>query len=255
MSSPAIPLNANNATNTVYTGAAPCEGSKTMPILVAFSLGNNYSLDLTSIINQGFISNVQTVYVDNSANPEPVSFTMGVTNQVVTFPAYCQGYMPVLQPNPPVLLIACAGSASVRIQLLNYFMPPIMYNTLTQDWTFTNTGQLEVSDTALDALITNGTLPVTTEPYVASDTDHSTTIITGGTPQIAIGANASRKGFTLANPDTATETLYYMYGSGTAGKIPLGPGQTYESGPIVSGQSIYVVAATTAHAYTAYEAN
>lgn len=96
-------------------------------------------------------------------------------------------------------------------------------------------------------------LPVSGLPNLLTVTDKSGTIAAGGSAQVAIAANTSRKSIIIHNPSTATEILQVKFGSG-GGYIDLLAGGTldYSSGNVPAGD-IYVVAATTLHAFTAYE--
>jgi hypothetical protein len=133
----------------------------------------------------------------------------------------------------------------VQIQLLNFFVPPGIWYT---------TG-VPVDDLTLAAVISNGAVNVNSTPLtVTGPTDGKGTIITGGTAQVLFAANAARKRWKLANPSTATEILQYAYALNTNSFYDLPPGTTYdEADNAVSGDEIWVKAATTAHAFVANE--
>lgn len=87
-------------------------------------------------------------------------------------------------------------------------------------------------------------------------TDRSGTITTGGTAQQAMAANTSRKYAYLLNPDTATEDLWFSFDATAAAAAPslvLHPGDTMRTTGFVPTGALSVIAATTAHAYTAKE--
>lgn len=254
MSSPSdqsgrIPVN-------VYTGDKMCEGRKSLPVNIDFSQGANFFLDLSSIQGQGpqkYISSVQTLYIDNVDNTAAIDVVMDVSKQRIRIPAGSEAYIPVLEPNPPKITFTCANPVIVPVQVLNFFVPPYIWGN---NFAFTPAGYLEVSDPALDAIISNGALATrpTTLGYT-SITNDSSTITAGGTAQQAIAANANRKRFIVSNPDSASETLYLILGASGNGQIPLLPGMTWdESGSSIFQGAVYVLAATTGHAFTAYEA-
>lgn len=95
------------------------------------------------------------------------------------------------------------------------------------------------------------TSPSITQPVGATSTDASGTVTAGGTYQTIQAATATRKGCTVQNPLTATETLNVRVGTTTA--FFLAPGSTFncEVGGIVVTDAIAVTAATTAHAFAA----
>jgi hypothetical protein len=239
--------------NSVPCGIPACEGRKSITTIIDFSLGLNFTLDLTAITSQlQFIRSVQTLYIDNLGNTSPVTITMGVTLQRITFPANAQGYVPILQPNQPVLQFANTLPNTVKIQILNFFLPPIIWGNTG---VLNAAGALEVSDTILDNIVVGGALQTVTQPNTLNALiDRSGTITTGGTVQSLMAANTTRKRFIISNPSTATEILQFMFGANTAGRIDLAPGMTWDENNItVVGEQIFVVAATTAHKFTAYE--
>ena len=89
-------------------------------------------------------------------------------------------------------------------------------------------------------------------------TNRSGTITTGGTAQTAIAANTSRKYVLILNPDTATEDLWFSFDATAVAAAPsiyLHPGDAFEAGPgeFVPTGALSIIAATTAHAFTAKE--
>lgn len=230
--------------------------SKTLPILIDFSLGNTFTADLSTIQAQGFMDSVQTIYADNSGQSSPLIFTLGlgITNQVVTIPPNAQGYVPVLQPNPPKVQIFSASGAKITIQLLNFFVPPDVWSTAGAAFSFNGSGALNVSDPVLDATVANNRVNVTTQSGQTTMTDKSGTITLGGTAQQILPANPARKRFTLTNPAAQTEVLQFAYGAGGNGKIDINPGLTWDESDLeISAQAIWAVAATTNHPFTCYE--
>ena len=89
-----------------------------------------------------------------------------------------------------------------------------------------------------------------------TSTNNSGSIITGGTFQTLLAANAARKGCLIQNPTTATEPLYVSVAVATASasiakSYSLAPGASFScaSGLAVITDNIAVTAATTAHAF------
>lgn len=231
----------------VELGAMPCEKRSAFRFKLDFSLGLSQFIDLATFYNQATIKSIQSMYVNNRGNTSPVSFTMNGTNQVLTVPANAQAYLPVLDQNPPTIQIDCTNATGICfVQLLNFFTPPFMWG---QDFT--------VTIAALSAIIVNSRLNVRTAPQVlSSDTDRSGTITVGGTGQVLMAANASRAQWTLQNPSTATEILQFSKVGLTGPWYDLIPGATAsENGITIYQGSMWIIAATTAHAFTADEGN
>ena len=92
----------------------------------------------------------------------------------------------------------------------------------------------------------------TVTPSVASYTDCSTTITTGGTSQTLIASNSARKEYLICNISTQTESAWVNFTSAAStsvnGSIEILPGQCFSSGPVVSGEQINATATTTGHA-------
>lgn len=248
-----VPTQNQYLPQNVFCGVPACEGRKSITTIIDFSIGAIFQLDLSAVqSNTKFINSVQSLFVDNASNTNPLIITMGVTLQRIVIPAGRQAYVPILQPNPPVIQFQCASALSVKIQILNFFMPPAMWDTGGQ-FAFSSSA-LIVTDQALDNCIAAGLLSVACNPLTSQNlTDASGTIAVGGTGQIAIPAGASRKRWTIFNPSNATEILQISFGAAAAGKIDLVAGQGWdESNVDVIGDAVYVVGATAGHAFTAY---
>lgn len=235
---------------SVTNGTDPCqEGRKSIRILMDFSLGQQYTLDLSQIQSAGMISSAQTLYIDNYDNPDPIIISAGVTLQRIIIPAGAQAYIPILQPNPPIFLISTVTPVVIPAQILNFFLPPYVWNGAGIN------SALIVSDPILDATVVNGRVQTTTQPLdIPVMVDGTGTITAGGTAQLLFAANTSRKRFLVQNPSTASEILLLRFGSNTAGPIELPIGTTWdESNFTVFSGDVYIQAATTGHAFTAYE--
>lgn len=221
-------------------------GRKSLKVEIDFSIGNTYSLNLLTVQNTGQFDSVQTLYVDNSEGPDLLSIDMGVTLQNVTFPAGAQGYVPVLCSNQMLInFTPKTGTPTVNIYCLNFFVPPCVWYTVG----------MPVNDTNLDPLINNNALNVNVQPNTLADnTDRSGTITAGGTGQPLIAANSARKRWMLGNPTSATEILQYSYESITGPWYDLPIGAIWNEADIsIAAAEIFVIAATTGHAFTATE--
>lgn len=111
----------------VYIGLVPCNGPKAVPIPLNFAAASQYEVDATNLNLQDWIEAVQSIYIDNKDNNGAVIVTCRTSNQVLTVPAGAQAYLPVLQPNPPDLNFVSLGSGIATIQLMNFYMPPLVW--------------------------------------------------------------------------------------------------------------------------------
>lgn len=83
--------------NVVVPGGGP----KVIPVNVDFTVNPQVLIDGQNLVSSGKIEYLQGVYIDNSANVNPVSLTMSTTNQVITCPKKSQGYFAIMCPDPP----------------------------------------------------------------------------------------------------------------------------------------------------------
>ena len=239
-----------NGNFPTVNGSLPCEGTKTLPINFDFTTTNAYQVDLTSLQQQNTFTTLQTVWIDNSQNNSFLEIICGTTSQLIFAPPRSQGFYAMLLPVPFKFTVQSSGGIAVQCIFLNYYIPPQVWNV----GTVSAGGLPQIDVPALDAIIVNGGMNVNTSPATLTAlTDNSGTITAGGTRQSLFAANAARKRWILSNPSTATEILQFSIGTNTAGLIDLLPGQTWsEDGATVVGDQIFVVAATTGHAFTAY---
>ena len=216
----------------VFNGYAPKEGPKALPVPFDFSSVGTMSFDLLLENTEGILQFVQSVYVDNSDNPGPLTITFAQTRQRLIVPANSQGNYPVICPDQTQVTMSSPVNASAvgRIILMNVPMP------------YTQWGPVTVNINAIT-------------PVVASN--FSGTIAAGGVSQVAIPANAARLGFTIQNASNEAEILLIDFGTAAApgSAIELLPGQIFppNGSPYISRQSINVRAATTGHAFIAKE--
>ena len=78
----------------------PSEGPKAIPLLLDFTSTGTYTLSLLLTEQTGFISMVQTIYIDLSNTANSLKVTIKGSGQIIKAAAGTQGYYPVLCPNP-----------------------------------------------------------------------------------------------------------------------------------------------------------
>ena len=98
----------------------PEGGPRCLPLRLDFAAALSYDLDYGAMQQRGFLSMVQTAWVDNSLSATILTITILGTNQVLKIPAGVQGYFPVLVPNPIKMSFASAGGVVCQVILLNF---------------------------------------------------------------------------------------------------------------------------------------
>lgn len=99
----------------------PDEGPKAIPVLLNFdATTDTIELDLGQRQQQGWISMVQSFFIDAKDAANPVSIVIDGSNQVITAKPATQGYYSALVPNPTKLTFtALMGTGIVRVFLIN----------------------------------------------------------------------------------------------------------------------------------------
>lgn len=88
-----------NATSYIFdtlNNKFPCEGPRVVQCVCDFTSASSYDVDLKTLVQQGKISEVQSLFVDNADNSAPLVFNMSGSGQRVIIPAYSQAYIAVL---------------------------------------------------------------------------------------------------------------------------------------------------------------
>ncbi len=112
-------------------GCFPKEGSVTLPVNLDFSTVASVVLDATIWQARGQFSQLQTLYIDNSANPNPLVIVMNVTFQRIVVKKNTCGYFPVMQPSPPSgIVFSTTPGLIIPIQVLNFFIPPAQWDSV-----------------------------------------------------------------------------------------------------------------------------
>jgi hypothetical protein len=101
----------------------PSGGPKCVPTNVDFSNSGQIELDGQQIVTQGKIEYLQGVFIDNSANTDPVSITMSTTEQKIICPPKSQGYFSILCPDPPQMIASTPQTNGRVIPMFFYNVP------------------------------------------------------------------------------------------------------------------------------------
>lgn len=135
----------------IFNALIPKEGPKAIPFNFDFSVQPSYAVDLQNQQARGFISMVQTIWIDNSLNDQPVSILFDVIGQNVKFGPRWQGYFPVMVVNPPKFLISSPGGQTTQVVLMNVPFPAGNWGSTQQSGTYDTSGNLLVSDIILES--------------------------------------------------------------------------------------------------------
>ncbi len=115
---------------TVTNLAVPCEGPRVQPLLLDFSVGPFYSIDLQNTQALKQFSMVQAVFIDNKDNANSITIANQITGQAITIGANKQAYLNILCPNPAQLTFQSNGGVVVKVDLLNFPVTNCVWSTL-----------------------------------------------------------------------------------------------------------------------------
>lgn len=189
------------------------------------------------------------------------NFTLNASDLLCNVSGYTNARIRATAAMTGTVTIGAAGE-SVNLHAFDLINPVKIVDGSGTSSTLTikaaSTAPLATDTAAVVAISPNSAnITVTPSPLVVSTTDRSGTITLGGTAQNAMAANASRKGWCVQNPPTATEVLT-VRANGTAsaatGVILTAGSQACNSPGIIDQTAISVFAATTTHVFTAWEA-
>lgn len=107
----------------LYPCFEPCEGPRIFPLVVDFSQSVQIDVQFLYAQGAGELSQLRTLYIDNSGNGQPVSLFIPVSLQEIDVPANAQGYVSLMAPNPPLVQFTSSGNIAVLMHLLNFYMP------------------------------------------------------------------------------------------------------------------------------------
>ncbi len=170
---PAIAAQLQNVRMQIWNGVIPQGGLNCLLATNDFAVTPAVRVDLTQQQEAGYLSNVQSVYIDASACTGPVSLQGALAGGMnITLPGGWQGYFPFMQSNPPVFILSSTGTGVAKVNFVNAPLPPITWPSVGGTFKFDpSTGFLEVTDPALDALISNGALNVSELPQSSPFTE------------------------------------------------------------------------------------
>lgn len=101
----------------------PPDGPKSVPVSCDWTTESEQTLDLGNVQRRGFLSLVQSIFVDNSVGTSAVEIAIDATTQTIKVPAQSQAYLMLLTPNPVRLIFRRTSGTSneiTRFQLMNF---------------------------------------------------------------------------------------------------------------------------------------
>lgn len=244
-----------------FIGQTPRECAKVLPFTIDFSTDPVTPIDLTLLKSTGGLSGVQTIYIDNSNNDQPVSITTSVINQNISIGAGWQGFFPCFLTDNIKITIESTGTGTGEIILINVAMAAAVWPASASPASFPS-GTLTVHDAILQAFLTTLTTGtafnvITTPTYVTGISNTAGSITTGGTAQTILAALPTRLKYRIQNTDMTNNEILWVRDDGVAATVGgasfgLAPGATGMLGGYLEGTStasISVLAATTGHTF------
>lgn len=186
---------------------------KAMPVKFELTANTPQEMNFEIPISRKVIDQVQSVYIDNSANDVPFVLVSRNTFQSISAPARSQGWYPLLCGNPPILVASATQPIDVDCIFINVPMPVGNWN----------------AETSASKGGANG----------VTCTDFSA-VVAGN--QLVVPANANRK-FLMVCCNTAAIGINYVgtdASPGTPGTIDMIAAEKWESGPSVPTGALYV---------------
>ncbi len=215
--------------------------------------GTPQVVDLRALQNINLLKDVQGIYFDNSANDTACEVSVA-TGQNITCPPQSQGEAPIFVPaSQPVFTFS--GNGTVYIVLTNFSVPAQFWSVVENTLPIVG-GLVQVSDVALDAIITDYALNVSAVP-INPWVSYSGTTVGASSTQLFPGGSGGTvyAEVFIAAPVTADLWVNRIGGTASIGgldcfKIPAGT--VYESnfGSQVNSEWTYYCA-TGALNYTA----
>lgn len=256
-----------------FNGAIPPEGPKVMTSSLNWStIASPAIYDLVLIKQLGRVSGLQGLFIDNSANSQPVTVQSSILNLPLVVPGNFQGIFPLFVTDQVKLTVSTTGSGTTNLFFLNFPVAAAVWPGINQIMSFNGSGALQVSESLLDSTISSGNVSVidsvlattisggvvhvSLSSSAGSLTDGSGTIAAGGTSQQIFAANASRKYLLIEN--ISSGDLWFNFTTAAVINqpsilIPSKTGFVMESN-FISGEIVNIIGATTGQAFTAKQA-
>lgn len=203
-------------------------------------------IDLKTLANLNRISNVQGIFIDNSANG--TSFSVQTTaGQRLQIPAGYQGVMPLYLSQDGTLTLN--GGGTVQLTLLNFPTPAAVWPATSSSTIVTISGTVQVQDTIAETALANlqPGIPLTSRSIASTTANASTQLM---------AANTGRKYVMIGAPQSSEIWINMLGGTAGVGLVDsfqIPPGGKYESANYISTSQINYFITTAALVLPAYE--
>ena len=223
-----------NARFSNFTMTLPKGGPISVPDSENFLANVASEIDLSQLIDNGWVDFISGVYIDNTQNTGYLTFVCAGTNQRFYFPAKAAGYVPLFLPNSPKVTVTSTEDATVLFQWYNIPVFPLILPGPTEPGLLTEVDINSIAGipitgenlpVAIDASIT---LPVsfTNTPYDLTDYHIA---LSGGNDTL-LTAGVADHYVIIQNPlANAAVTVNLAGGDSTAEGIVIQPGGSYEN--------------------------
>lgn len=115
----------------VFNAQVPSEGPMCVSLRLDFTATTEFDLDGKQLTDAGYLSLLQTLFIDSTGANANITVNIAGTNQNITVKPNTQGYYPIICPNPFRLVFTCAnGPSNVLILLLNMPIAPGQWATV-----------------------------------------------------------------------------------------------------------------------------
>lgn len=123
-----------NSTNLQFYSVqcleVPPEGPIAVPLpTLDWSVSSEYDVNLQSFEQRGFVSQIQAIFIDNSANGGNFIVTCPNTGQQLNIKGNSQAYLLLLAPNPTILQFTSNGGGVTKVALLNFPVTNAVWQT------------------------------------------------------------------------------------------------------------------------------
>lgn len=142
--------NANSFVYPIANGELPAENGRGMQVIVDWEVQNGtpYTGDFYAAIENGAMSMVQSIFIDNSTVGNQVSFTLAGSNQTISIPANAQAILPVFSAGTTGYTVTGGDFTNqTKLAFLNMPLPAAVWNSAASGGAVQVQGQ--VSNAAL----------------------------------------------------------------------------------------------------------
>lgn len=229
----------------------PPGASKSLKYHFTLPANGQLTFDLQQQQASGQIENIQTVFIDNSGNAAAITLFSNGPNFNVVCPPYSQGMFPILVSSVPRFVLSGSGTGS--LYFLNVPMPLSVWPVANPN-TYSG-GALVVSDSVLDATVSNGRVNNAPQQSVTLTSGSGTTPATPASTQL-FAANAARRYYAVQAPATADMWINPLGGTAAVNgadcfRVPAN--SFYESKNILSNSTINYYCATGSLQFAAFQ--